>query len=232
MTETLTETITAAVRYCDANGIEIPLDLRLRAWRAGALKAGGSLDAIRAAYHDAITESLIDYFEGGSIVSSRNAFKRATVEAFGGAWDAGWNDDPPTDEALDWFNARVEQEFGHISVLFEQAKELRKDSGADWLTWTSARADGYTGTVDTIYNQARLFAAKDKMLTFDGKDGDANHVCQSINGTCVRLKGQRHRASWWIAHDLIPYPGNENFDCHCWNCSHFLRDDDGNRFTL
>jgi hypothetical protein len=197
-----------------------------------ALKATGDLAAINATYHDAITESLITYFEGGSLAASKNSFKRAMIEAFGGAWDAGWDGNPPTGEALEWFNARTQQELAFIDGLYVQAKELRKDPEADTFAWATARADGYTATVDNIYNHARIRALGNKMLTFDGEDGSPDNICQSTNGTCVRLKGKRHRASWWIAHDLVPYRGNPNYDCGAWECRHYLKDDKGERYTF
>ncbi len=93
------------------------------------------------------------------------------------------------------------------------------------------RADGYTQAVKDVYNYAKLYAMRNKMLTFTGSDGQGNHICQSIGGTCVRLKGQRHKASWWLSHDLMPYRGNQNYDCGGWNCQHYLEDDNGERVT-
>ena len=224
--------VTDAIAYVSAQDVEVPPDVWVLAVQAGALKATGDLAAINAQYHDAVTESLITYLEGGSLAKSKNSFKRAMIEAFGGAWDAGWDGNPPTGEALEWLNARTQQELAFIDGLYVQAKELRKDPEADTFAWATARADGYTGTVDNIYNHARIRALGNKMLTFDGEDGSPDNICQSTNGTCVRLKGKRHRASWWIAHDLVPYRGNPNYDCGAWECRHYLKDDKGERYTF
>lgn len=228
--------IAEAVQYADEQGLELPASLRLRAIHVGAIKAGGSLGEIQARYHDRITQALIEYFEGGTVAASRNAFRRAAVEAIGGAFDLGWQDGgrelPPDSDALEWLNARVEEELAYIGQVFVDAKGLRRDKEFDYFAYITARADGYVQTVVSAYNRGKLFAVNNKMLTFVGDDGSAEHVCQSIGGTCVRLKGQRHRASWWIDHDLVPYPGNRNYDCGGWNCRHYLEDDDGNRFTL
>jgi len=39
----------------------------------------------------------------------------------------------------------------------------------------------------------------------------------------MRLKGKRHRRSWFIEHGLVPgQPGNQNFECQGFNCRHVL----------
>lgn len=227
----LTETLSIAFRYCDTNGIDVPSDLYVRAFHAGALKAGTDLSVISATYYNAVTEALITYLDGASVTGPRNQFRRAAVEALGSAFDAGYGSLPEGD-ALAWLNTRIEQEMANISALFEQAKQLRKESDFDRSAWVSARADGYTRTLRDVNGMGKMFAAGNQMLTFDGEDGSMDNICQKNNGTCVRLKGQRHRASWWIAHDLVPYRGNPNYDCGAWECRHGLFDDNGNRVTL
>lgn len=229
------DAVALALQWAQENAVTIPDEIR------GALKAKGyikqaDITAINAAYHDNITEILTGYFEGGSVTAPRNEFKKAMSDAFIEAFELGWQDGgqdlPLDDNALDWLGARQEAEFGHIGELFQQAKELRKEEEFDYFAWITARADGYTSTVLTVYNMAKLLASKNKMLTFTGKDGSPDNICQRNNGTCVRLMGQRHRASWWINHDLVPYRGNENYDCGAWECQHYLEDDEGNRFIL
>lgn len=231
----LPDKVAEAIQYADDNGIEVPADVRIRARRAGALKAGKTLPEISAQYTNAIIEAIVTYFEGGSVTSPRNAFRRAMVDAFGAAFDLGWVDGggemPPDEAALEWFNPRVEQEFGYIEGLFANIKQLKKEDGFDYFAWATQRAAGYVRTITDIYNMGKLFASGNKMLTFDGEDGRPDNICQSIGGTCVQLKGKRHRASWWISHDLVPYRGNKNYDCGAWECRHYLRDDKGNRFT-
>jgi hypothetical protein len=232
----LVTSISNALAWCERQGIDIPLDIALKARQVGAIKADGDITSISADYHSEITAALLTYFEGGSVTGPRNAFRRAAVEALGDGFDIGYTDGggelPIDGDALDWLNARIEQEMGFVSAVFEQLKALRKEEDFDALAWISERADGYTATLSDLYNQGKLYGAKNKMLTFDGEDGSPDNICQRNNGTCVRLKGKRHKASWWIAHDLIPYRGNPNFDCGAWECQHYLRDDDGNRFTI
>ena len=233
----LTAALSDAILYADKNGVTLPPALRVRARRIGAIKAGGDIDSIAREYQDAILDALVTYFEsGGSITAPKAAFNRAMVDAFGAAFDMGWADGGaegvPEGDALEWFNARVSEEFAFIEELFIQAKDLRKEEDFDFVTWTAEKSESYAATVKDIYNRGALYGGENIMLTFEGEDGDANHICQSIGGTCVRLKGQRHKASWWISHDLIPYRGNKNFDCGGWNCQHYLVDDKGNRFTI
>jgi hypothetical protein len=84
-------------------------------------KAKGDLVAINAQYHDRITQALIDFFESGKLAPSRNAFKRAVVEAFSGAFDLGYTDGggklPTSKEANDWLVSRTEAEFGYAGKL-------------------------------------------------------------------------------------------------------------------
>lgn len=224
----LAQSIADALSYLKQEGHDIPLDIQLKARQLGAIKAGGDISSIRAAYHDAITEALLTYLEGGSVTAPRNQFRQAAVEALGDAFELGYMDGgaelPIDSDPLSWLNARIEQEMAHIGTLFEQAKELRKEADTDLLGFASDRADGYTGTLDELYNMGKLYAAENQMLTFEGSDGKES--CSD----CSRYKGQRHRASWWIAHDAVP--PSKSFECGGWNCEHVLVSDDGEEFTI
>jgi hypothetical protein len=193
-------------------------------------KAAGDLGSINAVYHDTITESLITYLEGGSPAGPRNRFKKGMVEAFGSAFDAGWQDGggdmPPDGDALDWLNARVEQELGYIDQLFVQAKALRNQEGADFFQWASDRADGYTGTVSSIYNAGRMLAMGNQLLTWHL--GQTEQHCE----TCQSLDGTKHRASWYIAHDYIPRKPGAAMDCKGYNCDCSLTDRKGETISV
>ena len=226
----LPDSIFSAIKYVDANGIEIPRDVRIRARRVGAIKAGDDLPSINANYHDAITQILTGYFEdGGSITAPRNEFKRSAVDYLGAAFDLGWTDGgqdmPPDVDALNWFNARIEEELGHIETLFVQAKELRGDSEFYYFSWITARADGYTRTIKEFYNAAKMRAMKDIPVTFLGDDGAES--CAD----CQKLKGKRHRLSWFVKRNYIP-PFGTGLECHPGGrCQHGLFDDNGNQVT-
>ena len=224
--------ITKAFEYLSNQSVEIPSDLLITARLKGVKSdlVAGDLSGINKKYHDVITGRLVDYFEGGAIGAARNAFKQAMINAFGGAFDLGWTDggqDLPVDEAaLAWLEARLNQEVGYIDMLFQEAKELRKDSEFDYFTWITARADGYTNTLKEIYNAARMRATTDQMVTFAGDDG-----VQSCD-TCQKLQGQRHKLSWFIARNYIP-PFGSGLDCaKGGHCKHGLMDEKGNWVTI
>lgn len=211
------------------------LDIRSRLTPA-AIKALGDMGATRANYNAAIVDALTMFGANDSgMVPARNNFIRAMAAAFTDAFDTGYTDGggelPAEDDDNAWLGAREDEEIGHITDLFFSLKELLKTPDFDYFSWATDRADAYCDTLDGIYDQAKARGAANKMLTFAGEDGGPDSPCQKNGGTCVQLKDQRHRASWWISHDLIPYPGNPNFSCGCWNCQHGLQDDNGEWFT-
>ena len=226
----LKQAIASGISHCDDVGIEVPLDLRLRAHAVGAVKDAGDISSINAQYHDAITSALTDYFNGGSSTGPRNAFRKATVEALGSAFDSGWTDggqDLPADEdALTWFNARIQQEIGFIDQLFEQAKELRDEENSDYFTWITARADGYTAAVSECYNTGLMYANKNQMLTWHL--GDTEKHC----ATCSQLNDQSHRASWYLSRNYVPRKPGAGMDCGGYHCDCSLVDKNGNEFTI
>lgn len=229
------DTVTKAVRWLADNNVPLPLDLHLQLEERGYLKSRatkqGDISTTNTEYHDAITETLISYFEsGGPVTSYKSEFKRATVEAFGTAFDSGWVDGgqelPADDEALEWLNARVDAEFGFIDMLFQEAKELRKEDDFDYFSWITQRADGYVRTLAEIYNQARLRASDDIMVTFDGDDGEES--CDD----CQKYKGARHKISWFVKRNAVP-PFGTGLECHRGGrCKHGLFDDEGNQITV
>lgn len=226
----LPDKVFEAIKYADENGIEIPPVVRMRARHVGALKAASDLPSINSQYSNEIVQALTTYFEGGNVTSPRNAFRRAMVDAFGAAFDLGWVDGgqeiPPDADALEWFNARVEQEFGYIEGLFANVKQLRKEEGFDFFAWITQRAEGYIKSVLGVYNAGKMFAQKNKMLTWHlGKT--ENHC-----STCASLDGKRHRASWYVARNYIPRQAGAAMDCGGYNCDCRLEDDKGNEVTL
>ena len=90
---------------------------------------------------------------------------------------------------------------------------------------TLARADGYTGTLREVYNQGKLRAMKDIMVTFEGEDGAKS--CD----TCQELKGKRHRISWFVKRNFVP-PHGSGLDCaKGGHCQHALYNDKGEAVT-
>ena len=189
----------------------------------------GTYTQVRDAYYQEIFVSIYDYLDGdGSIATFKNAMKRAMVNAFTPAAENGWQDGgvelPMSDEVNVWLTAALDAELGHIDLLFQNLKELRKSEDVNKTETAQARADGYTQTLDFVYNHAKIAAAGNGMLTFAGDDGKES--CTD----CKKYKGKRHKASWWIEHDAIP--PNRGFECHGYNCQHTLVDDKGTVWTL
>lgn len=232
MTEDLHVTITEAFAYLTTTSTEIPPDLLIRA-RLEGIKVGavaGDLSEVNSVYHDNITSALTSFFEGGSVTTPKNKMKQAARMAFLDAFELGWKDggaDLPLDEdALAWLDARLSQELGYIDMLFQEAKELRKEEGFDFFTWITARADGYTNTLKEIYNNARMRAMPNQMVTFDGDDGAES--CPD----CQKLKGKRHKISWFVSRNYVP-PFGTGLECHRGgHCQHGLKDDKGNWITI
>lgn len=228
----LQTSITKAFDYLSTNSIEIPADLLIQTRGKGVLatKAVGDLAGTKAGYHDAITGTLVAYFEGGNTSASKNNFKQATTSAFGDAFELGYSDGggelPFTGKALEWFNSRLTEEFAHIDSLYIQAKELKKEAGFDFFTWATERADSYTGALDGVYNAGIMFAKKNQMLTWHL--GNTEKHCKS----CLKLDGGRHRASWYVDRDYIPRKPGAAMDCGGYHCDCRLTDDNGNEVTI
>jgi hypothetical protein len=197
-------------------------------------KPGMGLGEIEAEYRERVSSTMQDYMDSDrNIVSFRNSMRRLTNDSYLLAAVAGWvdggGDGPMPDSLTEYVNQQVEAQFTFIDDVFAKLKELRKSGTADeQAAYIEGRADGYTASIQGIYDYARVMAAADILLTFDGPDGSPTSVCSKTGGTCVKLKGQTHPASWWIERNLVPYRGNVNFDCQCWNCRHSLFDKDGN----
>ncbi len=214
---------------------KIPVELSVKMRRTGvfprpAVKQGG-YDAIRATYWAAIYDAVYNYLSSDQRSTSfKSDMKQALVQAFTSTADAGYTDGggelPMDEETSAWLTDQQGAELANVDTLFQSLKLLRDEPDTDALTEAFARADGYCNTLDWLYNQARLYGLKNEMLTFTGNDGKES--CD----TCQSLKGQRHRASWYIAHDVVP-PSGDGLDCAAGgHCMHHLEDDQGNQITI
>ncbi len=197
---------------------------------AEAIKATlGNYPQIRDKYYEEIFVAIFDYLDGdGAVTKFRNDMKKALTAAFFPAAEVGWEDagaELPIDQDLtEWLVAMQDAEFAYIDSLFQTLKEARKGEDVQKAEIAQARADGYTKTLDRIYNYAKVKAAGNTMLTFAGDDGAES--CAD----CSKYKGKRHKASWWISHNAVP--PNRDFECGGYNCQHTLVDDKGNVWTL
>jgi hypothetical protein len=192
-----------------------------------AIKAAG-YDGIRTVLNGAVFGSVFGYLSGGSLSDANNrmatAVSRAYIETVELAYVEGGGSLPLDEETTSWAREQIEIQFGYIDQLFDDLKELRKSGDFDAGEVATARAEGYASGLDQIWSEAKTRGAANKMLTFVGDDGKES--CKD----CKRMKGQRHKASWWISHDMVP--GSSSYECGGWNCEHFLQDDQGNQFTV
>lgn len=197
--------------------------------------AGQDYETIRAEYYEVVHDTVLEYLEGSARSTAyKGAMSRNVVDAFTPTVEIGYEDGgselPLEGDVEDFLTAAQSSELVNIESLFVSLKLLRDagetDPETDPETEATARAEGYAATLDGIYNKAVLYGAGNKMLTFAGEDGE--HSCES----CTWLTGQRHRASWWIAHDYIP-PTGSGLDCAAGGkCKHGLEDDDGELWTI
>ena len=191
---------------------------------------------VRMEYELAIQAAMYEYVLdiGGRSTQYKNAFKRAITEYFYLAFQMGYQDgsglifpQDANDSDLAWLGAKQTGEYGYVDALFLKLKDLKDESQDVWASEISRRTEGYVRTLDGVYNEGKMRGQLDKALTFTGSDGMES--CR----TCMKWKGKRHRASFWVKRSLVPgQPGNDAFECHGYNCQHVLIDDNGNLFML
>jgi hypothetical protein len=177
-------------------------------------------DGIRNNYWAIVYDAVHDYLDGDRPATSfKSAMKRGMLEAFTDAAELGYEEVggelPMDDDTQDWLTDAQSAEIGHIDDLFLRLRE--EWDGLDAIDEAFARADGYTKTLDGIFAQAKMRGAKNATAEFVGDDGEKS--CPD----CQKLQGKRHRLSYIIENDLIPYPGNTNFECQGYECQHFWR---------
>lgn len=188
----------------------------------------GEYAGLRNAYRGDIEGQMLEFMntDGAKAAKYKNAFKRAITETFPDAFYMGYADaggggrEDVARADDDWLTAKMNAEYGHVDMLFNQLLSLRKDEEtgpADYQAEAARRAEGYTKTLDGVYNEGRLRGGKDVMAEFGGDDGEES--CPE----CQKYKGVRHKLSWWIKRNLIPgQPGNASYTCHGYNCRHYL----------
>lgn len=193
----------------------------------------GDYSAIRGEYWAKVYDVVYGYLSSANAITQyKNTHKRAMLEAFADAANQGWADGfpmdkevPPMDEtAREMITVEQNAESANIDVLWARLSELRKDGEFDPISEAYARADGYSKTLDRIYNEFKTRAAGATMLTFVGDDGAES--CAD----CKKYKGKRHKASWWVSHNAVP--PNRDFVCKGYRCMHVLVNDRGELFTI
>lgn len=179
----------------------------------------------RREYVSIVGAAVHGYLETGSR-SHKNAMRRAVTEKFPNAFYRGYGEvggEDTEDEDEKWLTDKENAELGYIDDLFVSLKKVRDGGEFDSDAIADSHAEGYANTLDAVYSEGRLRGDRNKMYTFVGDDGKENCA------TCKRLKGKRMKAKKIIEQELLPAPGNENFDCLCYECQHYWEDDDGKK---
>lgn len=166
-----------------------------------------------------------------NLVAARNEFSKEMNERFYGVFvlgytQAGGKEKDLTGDSpdLDWINARTEEEVGYIKSLFVTLREAKKSdlTREELLQLAHDHADAYTNSLDMVYSEGKMRGSKNIMLTMVGEDGAES--CTD----CIKRKGKRYSVKKWLA---IGYPPSRDFECHGYNCQHYLATDDGKRWT-
>lgn len=227
-------TVKETLEWLSAHNYSIPVSLRAKSIRlklipSREMKASDNYGSIRDGLWIAIYDSIYDYLNGDmTIASARNKMTLALSEAYISSADIAYQDGggtlPLDEDTAAYANGELQAQLGFADSLFATLKGLKKEGDYNANNEASDHADGYTKSLDALYNGVKVNAAGNTMLTFTGNDGKES--CKD----CSQYKGQRHKASWWISHNAVP--PNRNFICGGWNCEHFLVDDNGKEFTI
>ncbi len=122
----------------------------------------------------------------------------------------------------DWILSQT----GNVGSFADDARAVAKLSGDERTAARNAMLTRVGQWVESLAQFGRLAelnaSGNDVWLTYDGEDGEES--CAH----CRKMKGQRHRKSWWEKRGLLARNGNPNFDCGRWeNCNHNYYNDAG-----
>jgi len=197
-----------------------------------ALKDSRAYPAQRKAYNVNIFGAMNGYLTGSdNMVAARNEFSQEMIERFYSVFTLGYtqaggkvSDLTGDSEDLQWINARTEEEIGYIKSLFVTLKGAKGDdlTRAELIQLAHDHADAYTNSLDMVYSEGKMRGGKTIMLKMVGEDGSES--CTD----CRKRKGKRYSAKKWLA---IGYPPSRSFECHGYNCAHYLITDEGKRWT-
>ena len=244
--------INAAIEYLKSRGMKVPVDIlgllsndgypftsddrsniahgiRTGVTQSKSMKQIGEYSSIRNELWIVIYDNVYNYLTSTQYVVSFNnvvgvAIGKAYIEAAELGYVDGGGSLPLDEDTLAWAQAETSAQLAYIDSLFSTLKQLRREGDFDAVHEAFKHADGYTNSLDALYNGAKVAGAGNKMLTFEGSDG--RESCRD----CQNYKGKRHRASWWQSHNAVP--PSRDFECGGYHCDHRLFDDDGDEFTI
>lgn len=175
-------------------------------------------DVIRADLVNSIFDAFIGFLSSsGSVSKWRSAAGKALVSDVPAAFERGYQDTggqetDPEDDA--WATAKQAEQIGYMADAFDSLKDWRNRENFTESD-VQDRAEVWGAMLDGVYSEGRLRGSRNVMCYFGGDDGLEN--CD----TCRKLKdGPPHSVKWILAHNLIPHPGNTEFECGSWRCQH------------
>lgn len=193
-----------------------------------------SVNEVLREYEDKLDRWMKDVLNGnmtGGEMSRamRAIIKRLAPESYTEGMREGGIRDPESemenedDEAVaEWTRDQLLYVDGFIESIVETSK-LDGDKKIEGRNSLLDRIDEWVSSMRFIGQKGYLSAKGNLPLTW--KVGDTEHC-----PTCLRLDGQRHRASWYAKRDLVPrQPGSNSLDCKGFNCMCSLVNDDGDQ---
>lgn len=213
-----------AAAWLSVNNVELPFDI-IKGLAAAKFNAGQELADIEDEYNTKLYGVMDDYTSSEKpITAFRNAFKRVVYEGFFATGQAGWIDagktGPISDELTAYINDRFDRETAYIDDLFAELKAKRKDGTPDEIaSYIKQRADGYTGTLEGVYNYAKMSGNREQMGVW--RYGDTVNHCETSGGKigCADLEGEVHPLAWFIERGYIPrQKGSTTLVCGGWKC--------------
>jgi len=246
--------IELAVKYLHDRGIELPVEIlpplvreypltksemkrfadgvRVKDIPSREMKQALSYQPIRSNFWASVYDAVYNFLD--SRQQSRTASRdlrlelgKAYTETMDIAYQDGGGSLPVDADTLALGNAFISQQYAYVDSLFETLKIMRKDGDFDAISEAFKKANSWSDTLDGFYNLIRLSAMGNRMLTFV-RVKDTKESCDD----CKRLRGKRHRASWWISHDFVP-PKGAGLACSAGgHCGDMLVDDTGKEVTI
>jgi len=206
---------------------------------ADAKKIGASLKQISGDYYPvrqefwgAVYDAVYGYltstqYRPTQVMPMTTALAKAYIDTADIAYVDGGGTLPMDEDTLSLAKSYMNAQLGYVDGLFETLKGLRKDGDFDAISVAFQKANQWSDSLDGFYNMIKLKGAGNKMLTFT-QMRNTKESCDD----CKKLRGQRHRASWWISHEFVP-PKGANLACSAGgHCGDALVDDNGVEFTI
>jgi len=196
-----------------------------------ALKQIGSYQGIRDELWSAVFDASFDFLNSSSQVTTYSrpmaaAVSKAYIESLDTGYVDGGGSLPIDQDTADWARSELGAQLSYVDSLFGTLKQLRKEGDVDSMHEAYLIAQRWASALDGFYNAAKMAGAGNKMLTWN--IGSTEKHCN----TCLKLDGQRHRASWFSAKGYFPRKPGSATDCGGYHCDCSLSTDDGESFSI